>query len=607
MKHKSSLNIESKLSEGSFGNVFDVGNVNGLPYATGYVYKEYKEYAQPDTTKLSACVDFRYDLTPNAREHLDTICCWPQELVEDRGNISGFIMSKIPSKFYWEINFSSGLKRVEAKFEQLLISGTLLNRRHIPLTQKRRYKLLRSMVRELDFLHEHKIYIGDFSHSNILFSLSDCSVFFLDCDSFSFNGQSAFPQTETGNWGVKELYPDEETGTEKSDIYKIGLLALRLLINSNKPTTYQTTKNIDQLPADIDAGIRNVIESSLKEAASRPTLAAWSFALSSAIKSCGDDVVVKEFNTTIQANTSNQNTHHAYGERANDAPSPRQTAQQNYANSSQYASQPTMQLKKQKNVLLILLFLALFVVVITYGVIKEKNTVAEYAAAEREAAEVAKKAEEEARKEAEEATEKEAAKKAEEVAKKEAAMEAERKAAEKEKLEAIAIAEKEAKEAKEEAEEAKRAAEEAKKEAAKVTKKNEEEQGKKEAAEKEATETAAAEAAVAEREAAETAASERKQRIENQVKTWTNGGIFTNITYTDDGTRVVFSFHSPYRDGTLVDSKTGKEYNYFEEWQEWEAEVGNEWAQKTADYIGTSVTIKMFNADGLFFAEGKSN
>ena len=407
MLNKSLFKIEKELAEGSYGNVFSVSNVSGLPSNGSYVYKEYKSYARPNATKLSSFVDFYYNLTPSAKEYLDTICSWPHEVVQDKGTVSGFLMPRIPRKFNCNINFSGGTKNVEAKFEHLLIPDSLLKRRHIPLTSKKRYKLLRAIVKELDFFHEHKICIGDFSHSNILFSLNDCKVFFLDCDSFSIKGSTVFPQTETGNWGVAEQYPDEELGTNKSDIYKLGLLALRLLMNSDNPTFYQATKNTSYLPSNVDMGVRDIIENSLKDEGSRPSLAEWSLVLSKAIKNCAaEEDIVTDYVSTIPDKDSNIS---ATPSSMAKAPP---TGQQTYPNGTQYSNQPIgQQNNKGKNykVVVGLVSLAIIIVLMFWGTYVESSKreafeqeVAEQEAAERKVAE-RKVAEQEAaeRKEAE--------------------------------------------------------------------------------------------------------------------------------------------------------------------------------------------------------------
>ncbi|MDR1089044.1 MAG: YARHG domain-containing protein [Coriobacteriales bacterium] len=296
MISKNSLGVDKELAEGSFGSVYSITNPHCISGAgQEYVYKEYKEYVSPDEDSLAAFAKFYHGLSTGDKSYLDSICCWPHELVKDGSNdgVSGFLMIQIPERFYCPISFSTGTKVVEAKFEHLLIPDRLLTRRQIPLTDKARYKLLLSVVRGLNFFHEHGVCVGDFSHSNVLFSLSGCSVFFLDCDSFSLGSKTVFPQTETGNWGVAERYPGEEPGTEKSDIYKLGLLALRLLMQSDNPSHYQASTNIERLPSQMDAEVKTVIENSLKDAPDRPALATWSAALRAAIMNCVSEPVAE--------------------------------------------------------------------------------------------------------------------------------------------------------------------------------------------------------------------------------------------------------------------------------------------------------------------------
>jgi len=352
MRDKSSFYIGGKLAEGSFGNVFLAGNLKGLPSSGQYVYKEYKDYAKPNDTKLPSFVDFYYNLTPSAKEYLDSICSWPHEIVKENGGISGFLMPQVPAKFYCDIKFSSGSKKVEAKFEHLLMPDSLLKRRQIPITNKKRYQLLYTLVKELDFFHEHKICIGDFSHSNILFSLGDCSVFFIDCDSFRVEGNTIFPQTETGNWGVAEQYPDEELGTEASDIYKLGLIALRLLMNSNNPTLYQATKNTDYLSSNIATGVKEVIENSLKDEESRPSLAKWRSVLSEAIRNGVEEVEVVDDCVPLAQQVTQQAIQQTT----------QRATQQTYYQSTQYKSQPTVRQKKGDRIFIIMCLAALVVV-----------------------------------------------------------------------------------------------------------------------------------------------------------------------------------------------------------------------------------------------------
>jgi hypothetical protein len=255
-----------------------------------HVYKEYKGYVTPNTDSLHAFTTFYEDLSAWGKAYLDSMCAWPHAMVTENGYLTGFLMIKVPDKFYRTINFSSGPKLVEAKFEHLLLPGDLLRRRGINLTGKTRYELLLSVVRGLDFFHEHGICVGDFSHSNILFSLTDATVFFLDCDSFHLNGSTVFEPTETGNWSVAERYPDEPVGTPQSDVYKLGLLALRLLMESDKAAYYHASANIERLPAGVDARVGAVIEGSLLDASNRPTIAEWDLALKSAIASCTSEL-----------------------------------------------------------------------------------------------------------------------------------------------------------------------------------------------------------------------------------------------------------------------------------------------------------------------------
>ena len=70
------------------------------------------------------------------------------------------------------------------------------------------------------------IAVGDVSPKNLLFTLAprpEC--FLIDSDAMRLRGASVLPQAETPDWQVP---PGEERGTAASDVYKLGLLAVRL-------------------------------------------------------------------------------------------------------------------------------------------------------------------------------------------------------------------------------------------------------------------------------------------------------------------------------------------------------------------------------------------
>ena len=115
----------------------------------------------------------------------------------------------------------------------------MLEARGINIDDAHRYTLLREVASALAFLHKHGVCVGDISPKNLLFSLTPHeAVYFIDCDAMRINGVSALPQVETPGW---ETPAGEELATIYSDTYKLGLLALRLLVGDhdtkNPPTS----------------------------------------------------------------------------------------------------------------------------------------------------------------------------------------------------------------------------------------------------------------------------------------------------------------------------------------------------------------------------------
>ncbi|MFZ3290703.1 MAG: hypothetical protein WA622_11770 [Mycobacterium sp.] len=120
------------------------------------------------------------------------------------------------------------MSRNRAEFQHLLNNESVLSARGIMIDDVQPYRLLREVASGLAFLHSHGVCVGDISPNNLLFSLTPReSIYFIDCDSRCINGVSALTQVETPGW---EVPAGEAQATIYSDSYKLGLLALRLLV-----------------------------------------------------------------------------------------------------------------------------------------------------------------------------------------------------------------------------------------------------------------------------------------------------------------------------------------------------------------------------------------
>lgn len=269
----------SKISQGGQGVVFHAPSVTSR-YAASMVYKEYKPnvLVDCDGDALSAMPSFLESLSYVDGARLISLSAWPCVVVENQCATVGFVMPAVPDEFFTHLVTVKGSSKVIAEFQHLLNPEHVLAQRGIVLTDEQRYALLQEVVSALTFLHQIQVCVGDVSPKNLLFSLSpEPAVYFIDCDAMRVDQRTVHPQLETPGWEVPTKR--EELGTPQSDIFKLGLLALRLLVGD------QDTRDPRHLPEATPALLRQAIAETVgRPAGKRPPLSAWTYALTRAIE-----------------------------------------------------------------------------------------------------------------------------------------------------------------------------------------------------------------------------------------------------------------------------------------------------------------------------------
>jgi len=254
------------------------------------VYKEYKKapLASLDVEALRSMPEFLESLPYVDGARLIELAAWPCRIVEDHGVVTGFVMPAIPDEFFcdfWTSNASVPSK-VMAEFQHLLNDPQVIAARFggVGISDRQRYELLGKFVSGLQFLHQRGVSVGDISPKNLLFSLEpEAGVYFIDCDAMRVNGVSPSDQVETPGW---EVPTGEEKATAYSDRYKLGLLALRLLVGD------QTARDPARLPPSVPQGFAAVVDETLNGIPNRrPDLNVWKKAIDDAIRTAS---VVKE-------------------------------------------------------------------------------------------------------------------------------------------------------------------------------------------------------------------------------------------------------------------------------------------------------------------------
>lgn len=272
------LDLGRRLGQGGQGAVHEVTNrrINQTGAAWSVVYKEYNAALLPqaDTGALGSLVTLLDTLDGTQGRWLCEKAAWPAAVVEENGQARGFLMREVPDRFRFLVPGltakSSGRERL-ATVEFLLNDDAYVAGIGLKVSDKDRVLLLADLADILTRLHTIGIAIGDLSPKNLLFTLDNRpECFLIDCDAVRLRGASVLPQAETPDWQI----PDgEEKATRASDVYKFGLLAIRLFARD------QSATDPDVLTA-LAPRLAELARASLDDNPQhRPTPVAWAEAL----------------------------------------------------------------------------------------------------------------------------------------------------------------------------------------------------------------------------------------------------------------------------------------------------------------------------------------
>jgi serine/threonine protein kinase len=275
------LDLGKRLGQGGQGTVHEVTNrrINQTGAAWSVVYKEYNAALLPqaDVGALGSLVVLLDTLDGTQGRWLCEKAAWPAAVVEESGRARGFLMRAVPDSFRFHMPGltakSSGEERL-ATVEFLLNDDAYVAGIGLKVSDKDRVLLLADLADILTRLHTIGIAIGDLSPKNLLFTLDNQpECFLIDCDAVRLRGASVLPQAETPDWQI----PDgEEKATRESDIYKFGLLAIRLFARD------QSATDPDVLAA-LGPRLAALARASLDDnPLQRPTPVAWAEALEAA-------------------------------------------------------------------------------------------------------------------------------------------------------------------------------------------------------------------------------------------------------------------------------------------------------------------------------------
>jgi serine/threonine protein kinase len=293
----SNLSLGPVLGSGGQGRVIAVKNhlIDGKWPAA---LKTYSTGVNLDARGLEKIVAFPDQLHRNNRDWLMGISSWPWAIAMDNGAICGFLMRVVPEIYHFNfMTVTQGSKAKLSTVEFLLNPDDYIKRSGILISEKDRLNLLGTLAESMSRLHSLGIVIGDVSPKNLLFNLNSyASCFIIDCDAVALHGRSALNQVDTPGW---EVPPGEEKGTEASDSYKFGLLAIRLFARD------QDSQDASAISAFSPELGRLAALSQDDNALSRPAPGSWVSAIQSAASSASSGYA-GQVPTASQAFTATQ-------------------------------------------------------------------------------------------------------------------------------------------------------------------------------------------------------------------------------------------------------------------------------------------------------------
>jgi hypothetical protein len=270
------LGVERVIDDKGGQGVVRRVSAPGWP-GSGMAVKEYRPEVEVDWAVLEQMVRFGVEAGEVTRRWLSEHTAWPLAIVTRDGVSCGFLMRLAPDECYGWLRLPT--PRTLLTFEFLLNTQEYAQRINLVMTLAQRLSVLRELVLALDHLHRLGIAVGDLSPKNVVFGVvPHPRCFFLDCDSMSMSGEAVLRPVETPGW---EAPVGERPTTIDSDVYKVGLFAVRLVAGDQMVTRVSDVYGYPVALVD-------VTDRSLGTASARPRLAEWVPALDAAIRDASD-------------------------------------------------------------------------------------------------------------------------------------------------------------------------------------------------------------------------------------------------------------------------------------------------------------------------------
>jgi len=261
------LGVMREIGQGAQARVHALESFSIPGIASPLAYKEYvHRNGGRHLIGLQSIVDRRARLDAHDRQTLDDFAAWPIATVIDKGVITGILMPLISTPFTFALKLHGGATEQQlCTLQYAFIDPDRASTLGAPtFGTPARIHLEAKFATAFAFLHERGIVFGDISANNALFHIDgdDCRVMLVDCDAVRIAGNApVVTQLNSPDWDPPptqgQLAVDQ---TKRTDVYKFGLLVLRLLSAGHGASTLRTPPDqLDGLnPAGMDLLCRSL-------------------------------------------------------------------------------------------------------------------------------------------------------------------------------------------------------------------------------------------------------------------------------------------------------------------------------------------------------------
>lgn len=259
-----------QLGRGGEGTVYELR----APFP-GLIFKRYHG-KDANGGSLKRLVDLPHTLAAEHRRSLEDKTAWPLARVTDGDAVSGFVMRKIPDRFYGR-TFAGKSKARELQyliFEPRPMWGSIK-----PPDIAGRLSLAREIANLIRLLHDNLLVLGDISMSNLLWVYdSAAAIFLIDCDGIRFlGGWPVRPQAATPDW--EDPLSTRHGLDLDNDRYKCALAIGRVLSQSPKVHPGQSLDLLPGIPSQIAKDVQFLWNQAALPRGLRPDANNWIFAL----------------------------------------------------------------------------------------------------------------------------------------------------------------------------------------------------------------------------------------------------------------------------------------------------------------------------------------